>query len=285
MSILTLASLVLAIWLKWRPSRSKPVISKFTSVPASLRCKSNSHADISTTHILQYRAYAQLHAEAYPEALSTHKSPHIVTVHGISRVASRDSFNCQPDSIASNIYPSSGIEGTIKASTKLWPPELECMAQTILAHARAARVLHGAPDAPKADSPDRACATQQAAHPSQGCVKQAATVLESVAATTSPVSLTGGGEGSSGHVQPVLLGDVVPQTAHDRLKKSQQHAASSHLLSSSTAESVDTTGMATAAMPPAVQADNFHKARTGRQKVWRQLYRSMNLKASRHMPL
>ena len=87
----------------------------------------------------------------------------------------------------------------------------------------------------------------------QGCVKQAATVLESVAATTSPVSLTGGGEGSSGHVQPVLLGDVVPQTAHDRLKKSQQHAASSHLLSSSTAESVDTTGMATAAMPPAVQ--------------------------------
>ena len=88
----------------------------------------------------------------------------------------------------------------------------------------------------------------------QGCVKQAATVLESVAATTSPVSLTGGGEGSSGHVQPVVLGDVVPQAAHDRLKqKSQQHAASSHLLSSSTAESVDTTGMATAAMPPAVQ--------------------------------
>ena len=120
---------MLAIWLKWRPSRSKPVISKFTSVPASLRCKSNSRADTSTTHILQYRAYAQLHAEAYPEALSTHKSPHTVTVHGISRVASRDSFNCLPGSIASNIYPSSGIEGTIKASTRLWPPELECMAQ------------------------------------------------------------------------------------------------------------------------------------------------------------
>lgn len=40
--------------------------------------------------------------------------------------------------------------------------------QTILAHARAARVLHGFPDMPpKADSPGHACATQQAVHPSQ----------------------------------------------------------------------------------------------------------------------
>ncbi|KAL0020798.1 hypothetical protein WJX79_004959 [Trebouxia sp. C0005] len=110
-------------------------------------------------------------------ALSRHKSPHTVTVHGVSRVASHDWLECQPDSIASNIYPSNGTEATIKASTRLWPPELECMAQTILAHARAARVLHGFPDMPpKADSPGHACATQQAVHPSQGCVKQAVTV-------------------------------------------------------------------------------------------------------------
>lgn len=120
---------MLAIWLKWRQSRSKPVSSKFTSIPASLRCKSNDHADISTTCIFKYRAYAQLHAKAYPDALSTHKSPHTVTVHGISRVASQDSPDCQADSIASDIYPSSGIEATTKGSTRLWPPELECMAQ------------------------------------------------------------------------------------------------------------------------------------------------------------
>jgi len=122
---------VSAIWLKWRQSTSKPVSSQFTSSPASLRCNSNNHADISTTHLSKYRAYAQLHSEAFPDALSTHKSPHTVTVHGIciSRVASHDLLNCQPDSIASNTYPSSGIEATIKASTRLWPPELECMAQ------------------------------------------------------------------------------------------------------------------------------------------------------------
>ena len=118
-----------AIWLKWRPSRSKPVSSKFTSSPASLRYKSNDHADISATHSLKYRAYAQLHAEAFPDALSALKSPHTATVHGVSRVASHDLLNCQPDSIASDIHPSSGIEATIKASVGLWPPELECMAQ------------------------------------------------------------------------------------------------------------------------------------------------------------
>jgi len=120
---------VSAIWLKWRQSRSKPVSSKFTSSPASLRYKSNDHADISATHSLKYRAYAQLHAEAFPDALSALKSPHTATVHGVSRVASHDLLNCQPDSIASDIHPSSGIEATIKASVGLWPPELECMAQ------------------------------------------------------------------------------------------------------------------------------------------------------------
>ena len=118
-----------AIWLKWRQSRSKPVSSQFTSSPASLRCNSNNHADISTTHSLKYCAYAQLCAEAFPDALSALKLPHNVTVHGISRVASHDSSIFQPDRIASNTYPSSGIEATIKASTRLWPPELECMAQ------------------------------------------------------------------------------------------------------------------------------------------------------------
>lgn len=120
---------MLAIWLKWRQARSKPVSSKFTRFPASLRCKCNDHAETSTTHTLKYRAYAQLHAEAFPDALSRHKSPHTVTVHGVSRVASHDWLECQPDSIASNIYPSNGTEATIKASTRLWPPELECMAQ------------------------------------------------------------------------------------------------------------------------------------------------------------
>ncbi|DBA67065.1 TPA: hypothetical protein ACH3X2_001395 [Trebouxia sp. C0005] len=287
LSVLMLSSLVLAIWLKWRQARSKPVSSKFTRFPASLRCKCNDHAETSTTHTLKYRAYAQLHAEAFPDALSRHKSPHTVTVHGVSRVASHDWLECQPDSIASNIYPSNGTEATIKASTRLWPPELECMAQTILAHARAARVLHGFPDMPpKADSPGHACATQQAVHPSQGCVKQAVTVRKSVAATASPVSLTGGDEGSSRHVQPVLLANVLPQAAHDWLKqKSQQHVASSRLLSSSTAESTDTTDTATAAMPTEIQADNLYKARSGRQKGWRQLYRSINHKAGRHMHL
>ncbi len=80
------------------------------------------------------------------------------------------------------------------------------------------------------------------------------TVLNSVAATASPVILLGGDEGSSRHVQPVLLGDVQLVAAHDWLKqKSQQHVASSHLLSSSTAESTGTTDMATTAMPPAIQ--------------------------------
>lgn len=118
-----------AIWLKLRQSRSKSVSSKFTSSPASLRCKSNNHADISATHSLKYRAYAQLHTEAFPDALSALKFPHTVTVHDISRVACHNSLTCQPDSIASNTFPSSGIEATIKASTRLWPPELECMAQ------------------------------------------------------------------------------------------------------------------------------------------------------------
>ena len=80
------------------------------------------------------------------------------------------------------------------------------------------------------------------------------TVRKSVAATASPVSLTGGDEGSSRHVQPVLLANVLPQAAHDWLKqKSQQHVASSRLLSSSTAESTDTTDTATAAMPTEIQ--------------------------------
>jgi len=34
-----------------------------------------------------------------------------------------------------------------------------------------------------------------------------------------------------------------------------------------------------------LQADNFHKARNGRQKGWRHLYRSINHKAGRHMHL
>ncbi|KAL0026489.1 hypothetical protein WJX77_002385 [Trebouxia sp. C0004] len=287
LSILTLASSVLAIWLKWCQSGSKPVSSKFTSTPSSLRCKSNDHAAISTTCIFKYRAYARLHAEAYPDALSTHKSPHTVTVHGISRVASHASLDCQPDSIASNIYPWSGIEATTKDSTRLWPPELECMAQTILAHARAARVLHGLPDtSPEADSPGHACATQQAAHPSQVCTKQAVTVPTSVASTASPVILPGGNEGSSRHVQPVPLGDVLPQAADDWLKqKSQQHVASSYLLSSSTAKCWSTTDMATATLLSDTQADNFHKVRNGMQKGWRQLYRTINHKAGRHMHL
>lgn len=88
----------------------------------------------------------------------------------------------------------------------------------------------------------------------QGCTKQAVTVLRSVASTASPVILLGGNESSSRHVQPVLSGDALPQAANDWLKqKSQQHVASSHLLSSSTAESTSTTDMATAAMPPAIQ--------------------------------
>jgi len=88
----------------------------------------------------------------------------------------------------------------------------------------------------------------------QGCTKQAMPVLKSVAAIASPVSLTGGDEGSSRHVQPVLLRDVQLVAAHDWLKqKSQQHVASSHLLSSSTAESTGTTDVATAAVPPAIQ--------------------------------
>ena len=78
-------------------------------------------------------------------------------------------------------------------------------------------------------------------------------VLKSVAAIASPVSLTGGDEGSSRHVQPVLLRDVQLVAAHD-WQKSQQHVASSHLLSSSTAESTGTTDVATAAIPPAIQA-------------------------------
>ncbi|KAL0055909.1 hypothetical protein WJX82_005632 [Trebouxia sp. C0006] len=206
LSILMLASLVSAIWLKWRQSRSKPVSSKFTSSPASLRYKSNDHADISATHSLKYRAYAQLHAEAFPDALSALKSPHTATVHGVSRVASHDLLNCQPDSIASDIHPSSGIEATIKASVGLWPPELECMAQTILAHARAARVLHGVPDvAPKADSPDHAYATQQAAHPSQGCTKQAVTVLNSNATCYSGRQLSQGQERKAQRLAPAVL--------------------------------------------------------------------------------
>lgn len=80
------------------------------------------------------------------------------------------------------------------------------------------------------------------------------TVHQSVAATASPVILLGGYEGSSRPVQPVLLGDVLQPAAHDWLKqKSQQHVASSHPLSSSTAESMGTTDVATEAMPPAIQ--------------------------------
>lgn len=79
-------------------------------------------------------------------------------------------------------------------------------------------------------------------------------VLKSVAATASPVSLTGGDEGSSRHVQPGLLAGVQLVAAHDWLKqKSQQHVASSLFVSSSTAESTGTTGVATAAMSPAIQ--------------------------------
>lgn len=34
-----------------------------------------------------------------------------------------------------------------------------------------------------------------------------------------------------------------------------------------------------------LQADSFHKARNGRHKGWRQLYRSIHHKAGRHMHL
>ena len=114
-----------------KPVGVKSVKPSLTCSSGSIRCKSSSQIPLAIQHTSRYRAYAQLHLEAVPASLSVHTFPHTVAVHGMSIATSQSSLP-QSDSIASRIYTTDSALGSAKVSTRLWPPELENMAEVTL---------------------------------------------------------------------------------------------------------------------------------------------------------